>query len=63
LENLGIDASEVLKRILNKYDAICRQDFSDSGWGPLVGCCKHGSEPNCSSMTPTNAPLIYKNKI
>jgi hypothetical protein len=39
LENLGIDASVILKRILTKYGASCRQDFSDSAWGPVAGCC------------------------
>jgi hypothetical protein len=63
LENLGIDVSVILKRILNKYGAGCRQDFSGSGWGPVAGCCKHGNELNCSFMAQTVAPLVCINKI
>jgi len=63
LENLGRDASVILKRILINCGASCRQDFSDSGWGPMAGCCKHGNELNCSFMTQTMAALTCINKI
>jgi len=63
LENMGRDASVILTRILNNYGASRRQDFSDSGWGPMAGCCEHGNELNCSFMAQTMSPLICINKI
>jgi hypothetical protein len=47
LQNLSVDVRIILKLIV-KLMYGCMMNSSDSGHGPVVGCCEHGNEHSFS---------------
>lgn len=47
LQNLRIDVRIILKLIV-EWLCGCMLNSSDSGHGPVVGCCEHGNEHSFS---------------
>ena len=48
LQNLNVDVRIILKLIV-EWLFGCMMNSSDSGHGPVIGCCEHGNEQSFSN--------------